>query len=90
MPASRRRGKPGAGPSRLRSFDPARIAGLEYQAWLAYYRRDWLRLLAASKPGVAVQQPTVRAPLVTRANRSLLPEITSLNVCGPNGLAATL
>ena len=48
MPASRRRGKPGAGPSRLRSFDPARIAGLEYQAWLAYYRRDWLRLLAAS------------------------------------------
>jgi hypothetical protein len=48
MPASRRRGKPGAGPSRLRSFDPARIAGLEYRAWLAYYRRDWLRLLAAS------------------------------------------
>jgi hypothetical protein len=48
MPASRRLGKPGAGPSRLRSFDPARIAGLEYRAWLAYYRRDWLRLLAAS------------------------------------------
>jgi hypothetical protein len=48
MPASRRPGKPGAGPSRLRSFDPARIAGLEYRAWLAYYRRDWLRLLAAS------------------------------------------
>jgi hypothetical protein len=36
------------GPSRLRSFDPSRIADLEYQVWVAYYRRQWPRLLAAS------------------------------------------
>ena len=34
-----------ARPSRLRSFDPVRVADLEFRAWVAYYRRDW--------PGVA-------------------------------------
>jgi hypothetical protein len=36
------------GPSRLRSFNPAQIADMEYRAWVAYYRREWLRLLVAS------------------------------------------
>ena len=41
-------GESGKGPSRLRSFDPARIGDLEYRAWVAYYRRQWVRLLVAS------------------------------------------
>jgi hypothetical protein len=41
-------GETGKGPSRLRSFDPARIADLEYRAWVSYYRRQWVRLLVAS------------------------------------------
>jgi hypothetical protein len=36
------------GPSRLRSFDPGRIADLEYRAWVGYYRRQWLQVLAAA------------------------------------------
>jgi hypothetical protein len=39
---------PAGGPSRLRTFDPGRIADLEYRVWVAYYRRQWPRLLAAS------------------------------------------
>src|SRR6201987_6563984 len=35
-------------PSGLRSFDPFRIADLEYQMWMAYYRRRWRNLLVAS------------------------------------------
>src|SRR5271170_1895779 len=35
-------------PSGLPSFDPFRIAELEYQMWMAYYRRRWRNLLAAS------------------------------------------
>jgi hypothetical protein len=35
-------------PSRLRSFDPVRIADLEYKAWVGYYRRQWPQVLAAS------------------------------------------
>jgi hypothetical protein len=31
-----------------RSFDPFRIADLEYRMWLAYYQRRWAYLLAAS------------------------------------------
>jgi hypothetical protein len=34
-------------PSGLRSFDPSRIADLEYRMWVAYYRRRWTYLLAA-------------------------------------------
>jgi hypothetical protein len=42
-------GKVSAGtPVRLRSFDPVRLAGLEYQAWVGYYLRRWPRVLAAS------------------------------------------
>ena len=39
---------PAARPSRLRSFDPGRIADLEYRAWVGYYLRDWPRVLLAS------------------------------------------
>jgi hypothetical protein len=35
-------------PNGLRSFDPLRIADLEYRMWVAYYLRRWTRLLAAS------------------------------------------
>jgi len=39
----------GAGsPSRLRSFDPVRMADLEYRAWVGYYLRRWPQVLAAS------------------------------------------
>jgi hypothetical protein len=33
--------------SGLRSFDPVRIADLEYRMWVAYYLRRWSHLLAA-------------------------------------------
>jgi hypothetical protein len=35
-------------PDGLRSFDPLRIADLEYRMWVAYYLRRWTRLLVAS------------------------------------------
>ena len=34
-------------PSRLRSFDPGRIADLEYRAWVGYYLRNWPQVLTA-------------------------------------------
>jgi len=27
-----------------RSFDPRRVGALECDAWVAYYRREWLKL----------------------------------------------
>ena len=33
--------------SRLRSFDPARVADLEYQAWVGYYQHNWHQALMA-------------------------------------------
>jgi hypothetical protein len=35
-------------PGQLRSFDPVRIADLEYKAWVGYYQRRWFSVLAAS------------------------------------------
>jgi len=35
-------------PTRLRSFDPVRLADLEYRAWVGYYQRRWPRVLIAS------------------------------------------
>jgi hypothetical protein len=35
-------------PSRLRSFDPVRVADLEYRAWVGYYLRNWPQVLTAS------------------------------------------
>ena len=37
-----------ARPSRLRSFDPVRLADLEYRAWVGYYLHQWARVLIAS------------------------------------------
>jgi len=34
-------------PNRPRSFDPGRIADLEYRAWVGYYLRKWPQVLAA-------------------------------------------
>ena len=31
-----------------RSFDPRKVGSLECDAWLAYYRREWLRFLRAA------------------------------------------
>lgn len=42
-------GKVSAGtPSRLRTFDPVRLADLEYRAWVGYYLRRWPQVLIAS------------------------------------------
>jgi hypothetical protein len=35
-------------PTRLRSFDPVRLADLEYRAWVGYYLRRWPQVLRAS------------------------------------------
>lgn len=35
-------------PMRLRSFDPVRLADLEYRAWTGYYLRKWPQVLRAS------------------------------------------
>jgi hypothetical protein len=35
-------------PSRLRSFDPVRLADLEYRVWVGYYLRQWPWVLIAS------------------------------------------
>jgi hypothetical protein len=35
-------------PGRLRSFDPFRIADLEYRMWVGYYLRRWTQVLASS------------------------------------------
>ena len=39
---------PGTSPGRLRSFDPLRVADLEFRAWVGYYQRDWPGVLRAS------------------------------------------
>ena len=40
--------RPAGQPGPLRSFDPLRIADLEYKAWVGYYQRRWFSVLAAS------------------------------------------
>ena len=35
-------------PMRLRSFDPVRLADLEYRVWVGYYLRQWSRVLIAA------------------------------------------
>ena len=34
-------------PTRLRSFDPVRLADIEYRAWVGYYLRRWPQVLIA-------------------------------------------
>jgi hypothetical protein len=42
------RSTPARDPGPLRSFDPAAVGRLECAAWVAYYRRQWPRLLVVS------------------------------------------
>jgi hypothetical protein len=35
-------------PTRMRSFDPVRLADLEYRAWVGYYLRRWPQVLIAA------------------------------------------
>jgi hypothetical protein len=66
-------------PSRLRSFDPVRLADLEYRAWVGYYLRQWPRVLIASVGLVRVGfglgwfQTLRGARLVLRANQLWAP-----------------
>ena len=67
-------------PGRLRSFDPAHVADLEFRAWVGYYLRDWPGVLRASIGLVRVGfgMDWVRtlhgAWLVLRANQLWAPE----------------
>jgi hypothetical protein len=62
-----------------RSFDPVELARLESAAWIGYYRREWLRVLAASvglvRCGFALAWPRTvwGAWLVLRANQLWAP-----------------
>jgi hypothetical protein len=62
-----------------RSFDPRRVGSLECAAWVAYYRREWLKLLGCS---VSLTRHTFGLPwpatlrgawLVLRANQLWAP-----------------
>jgi hypothetical protein len=63
-----------------RSFDPRRVGGLETTAWVAYYRRDWLRFLRAAVGltrhtfGLPWPQTLYGAWLVLRANQQWAPQ----------------
>jgi hypothetical protein len=63
------RRRPGPGP--LRSFDPRRVGELECAMWVAYYRREWGRLLCAA---IALVRHTFALPwpATLRAARLLL------------------
>lgn len=62
-----------------RSFDPRRVGRLECQAWVAYYRREWLKFLraaiAATRHTFALPWPATvyGAWLVLRANQLWAP-----------------
>jgi len=66
-------------PTRLRSFDPVRLADLEYRAWVGYYLRRWLRVLIASVGlvragfGMGCFRTLYGAWLVLRANQLWAP-----------------
>jgi hypothetical protein len=66
-------------PSRLRSFDPLRVADLEFRVWVGYYRRDWPGVLRASAGlvragfGMDWVRTLHGAWLVARANRLWAP-----------------
>lgn len=74
-------GSAGAGaPGRLRSFDPVRLADLEYQAWAGYYLRQWPRVLISSVGlvrsgfGLNWYRTLYGAWLVLRANQHWAPD----------------
>lgn len=66
-------------PIRLRSFDPVRIADLEYRVWAGYYRRRWPQVLTASFGlvragfGMDLLRTAHGAWLVLRANQLWAP-----------------
>ena len=49
-----------------RNFDPRRVGELECDAWVAYYRREWLRFLRSA---VGIHAPHLRAALAGDAPR---------------------
>jgi hypothetical protein len=62
-----------------RAFDPRRVGSVECDAWVAYYRREWLKLLRSA---VVLTRHTFRLPwlatirgawLVLRANQLWAP-----------------
>jgi hypothetical protein len=67
-------------PGRLRSFDPARVADLEFRVWVGYYLRDWPGVLRASiglvRAGFGMDwvRTLHGAWLVLRANQLWAPE----------------
>ena len=66
-------------PSRLRTFNPVRLADLEYRAWVGYYLRRWPQVLAASVGlvrvgfGMSWYRTLYGAWLVLRANQLWAP-----------------
>jgi hypothetical protein len=80
IPATKAASGTGRGPVRAhRLFDPRRVGALECAAWVAYYRREWLRFLRAAilltRHTFALPWPsTLRgAWLVLRANQRWAP-----------------
>jgi Family of unknown function (DUF5995) len=71
--------QPHGSPSRLRSFDPLKVADLEFRAWVGYYQRDWLGVLRASvglvRAGFGMNWPRTAygAWLVLRGNQLWAP-----------------
>ena len=63
----------------MRSFDPIRLGGAECEAWVAYYRRRWLRVLVSAvrmvRVGFGLPWPRTLcgAWLVLRANQLWAP-----------------
>lgn len=63
----------------MRAFDPTRLGSLECDAWVAYYRRDWRRVLAAAVAmvrlgfGMPWPRTLLGAALVLRANQVWAP-----------------
>jgi hypothetical protein len=63
-----------------RSFDPRRVGRLECDAWVTYYRRDWLRFLRAAVDltrhtfGLPWRSSLYGAWLVLRANQQWAPK----------------
>ena len=65
--------------SAYRSFDPRKVGGLESDAWVAYYRRNWLRFLRSAVAlihhtfGLPWRSKLLGAWLVLRANQLWAP-----------------
>jgi hypothetical protein len=69
----------GTGMSPMRSFDPRKVGTLECDAWVTYYRREWLRFLRAAVGltrhtfGLPWHKTLYGAWLVLRANQLWAP-----------------